>query len=123
MSAQIFAVEKDVSLRLREVVLQGSLLIPDGEDKMPVALIIAGSGPTDRNGNNPYMMNNSLRFLAEELKKQGIASLRYDKRGIVQNTQPEKDLRFEDYVSDAVGWIEYLHAQGTFSKVVVIGHK
>ena len=51
-------------------------------EKTAVVLIIAGSGPTDRNGNNPMMTNNSLKMLAKELQKNGIASVRYDKRGI-----------------------------------------
>ena len=43
--------------------IDGTLLIPDAKDP-PLAIIIAGSGPTDRNGNQPMMRNNSLKFLA-----------------------------------------------------------
>lgn len=63
-------------------VLQGSLLLPKSEQPVPVALLIAGSGPTDRNGNNPAGHNDSLKRLAQGLARQGVASLRYDKRGV-----------------------------------------
>lgn len=94
-------------------------------NKIPVALIIAGSGPTDRDGNNPMMKNNSLKILASELSKNGIATLRYDKRGIAESKaagKSESDLRFDDYVNDAKGWIQLLKQDKRFSKVIVIGH-
>lgn len=93
--------------------------------KIPVALLIAGSGPTDRNGNNPMMKNESLRKLAYGLAANNIASLRYDKRGIAESKaagKKEADLRFEDYVTDAKGWIEWLKKDKRFSKLTVIGH-
>ena len=104
----------------------GTLTLPTNTNKkVPVALIIAGSGPTDRDGNNMSMKNNSLKMLAEALAKQGIASLRYDKRGIAESRKSAKsefDLRFEDYINDAKGWIDFLLANKQFSKVIVIGH-
>jgi pimeloyl-ACP methyl ester carboxylesterase len=93
--------------------------------KIPVALIIAGSGPTDRDGNNAMMKNNSLKQLAESLAVHGIASLRYDKRGIAESKQAgksEADLRFDDYINDANDWIKLLKQNAAFSKVIVIGH-
>src|SRR5665648_1112617 len=62
--------------------IEGTLMMPPSNPTKTIALIIAGSGPTDRDGNNPAMKNNSLKMLAIELNKNGIASLRYDKRGI-----------------------------------------
>lgn len=104
----------------------GTLTLPTNNNKKgPVALIIAGSGPTDRDGNNMSMKNNSLKMLAEALSKQGIASLRYDKRGVAESRKSGKselDLRFDDYVNDAKGWIDYLISNKQFSKVIVIGH-
>ena len=104
----------------------GTLTLPTNNNKnFPVALIIAGSGPTDRDGNNISMKNNSLKMLAEALSKQGIASLRYDKRGVAESRKSGKselDLRFEDYINDAKGWIDFLLAKNQFSKIIVIGH-
>jgi hypothetical protein len=99
--------------------------MPEAKTPVHVALIIAGSGPTDRDGNNPMMKNNSLKMLAESLAKNGIASLRYDKRGIAASktaAASEADLRFETYIKDAFDWIELLAADKRFSTVVVIGH-
>ena len=84
--------------------LHGSLLLPKSDRPLPVALLIAGSGPTDRNGNNPMGHNDSLKRLAQSLAKQGIASLRYDKRGVGKSlalAPDERDLSVETYVADA----------------------
>ena len=105
--------------------IEGSLIVPVSSGSVPVALIIAGSGPTDRDGNNKSMKNNSLRLLATELKKYSIASLRYDKRGIGASRASglsEEELSFENYIADAVGWIDLLNNDERFSEVIVIGH-
>lgn len=108
--------------------LYGTLLIPEGRTApMPVALIIAGSGPTDRDGNTPLLpgKNNSLRMVAEALAANGIASLRYDKRGIAASAgaaRSESDLRFTHYVDDAAAWLNTLAADARFSRVLVVGH-
>ncbi len=117
--------ETAVQLETKTGTLSGSLLVPDATDSIPVALLIAGSGPTDRDGNNPSMKNNSLKMLAGVLCNHGIASLRYDKRGILKSRKAglkETDLRFEHYVSDATDWIRQLNKDKRFSEVVVIGH-
>jgi alpha-beta hydrolase superfamily lysophospholipase len=91
----------------------------------PVALIIAGSGPTDRNGNNAQMKNNSLLLLAHELAAQGIASIRYDKRGVGASKYAlisEENLRFENYAEDAKAWAAQLKADSRFRKLIIIGH-
>jgi pimeloyl-ACP methyl ester carboxylesterase len=101
----------------------GSLLTPENDSKDVVVLFICGSGPTDRNGNSPQMSNNSIRFLAEDLSNAGIASVRYDKRGIAASVASggrEEDLRFSHYVDDARAWIDLLSRD--YRRVVVIGH-
>lgn len=118
-------VETTLILQTKSGAIFGTLSTSKISGKIPVALIIAGSGPTDRDGNNPAMKNNSLKKLAYELSKNGIASLRYDKRGIAESkasAKSEADLRFEDYVEDAKAWIALLKADNRFSKIVVIGH-
>jgi pimeloyl-ACP methyl ester carboxylesterase len=105
--------------------LYGTLTVPILKGTFPVALIIAGSGPTDRNGNNPQMKNNSLLLLAHELAAQGIASIRYDKRGIGASKDAlisEENLRFENYAEDAKAWVAQLKADGRFKKLIVMGH-
>jgi len=118
-------VEEEVVLKTATGNIAGSLLLPDLEKISPLVLIIAGSGPTDRNGNNPMMTNNSLKMLAKGLQSKGIASIRYDKRGIgeSQSAGPiESDLRFEHYIKDAEDWITLLRKDERFSEVIVLGH-
>lgn len=107
--------------------LHGTLLLPAGGNRVPVALIIAGSGPTDRDGNSRMLpgKNNSLKLLAELLAEHGVASLRYDKRGIGASASAatsEADLRFGTYVDDAVAWIGLLATDPRFRDVMVVGH-
>ena len=71
------------------------------------------------------MKNNSLKFLAEGLAKNGIASLRFDKRGIASSAAAGKGggkPRFEDYVNDVTGWIDYLAKDRRFTGITVVGH-
>lgn len=106
-------------------VLQGTLLLPKSERPLPVALLIAGSGPTDRNGNNPAGHNDSLRRLAQGLARQGVASLRYDKRGVgasLAAAPDERDLSVEAYVSDALAWSERLKGDPRFGELILVGH-
>ena len=117
--------EKIVLLKTATGDIEGTLMTPESKAAKTVALIIAGSGPTDRDGNNPAMKNNSLKMLAAELNKNGIASLRYDKRGIGKSQQAglrEADLRFEHYVNDAKAWFIYLKQELKFNNIIVIGH-
>lgn len=116
---------EEVIILSDSIEIHSTLLTPDNAKNIPVAILIAGSGPTDRNGNNPKYENNSLKLLAEALADSGIASLRYDKRGVAGSTASdihESDMRFDDFVKDAQGWVEYLSKDKRFNEVVVIGH-
>jgi len=109
---------------VRAGAISGTLLVPDAKEPVPVVLLIAGSGPTDRDGNNPAMHNDALKMLATDFAMNGIASLRYDKRGIAESASAatkESDLRFETYIDDAVAWCNQLHEK-RFSGVVIAGH-
>jgi pimeloyl-ACP methyl ester carboxylesterase len=109
--------------------IAGTLALPAATGRVPVALIIAGSGPTDRDGNSAALpgKNNTYKLLAAALASQGIASVRFDKRGIgaSQAATPsggEAALRFEHYIDDAAEWIGQLRRDPRFSRVIVIGH-
>ena len=119
------SIEEIVSIETGTGKLEGTLVTGDLKSSKTVALIIAGSGPTNRDGNNPTMINNSLKMLASELAKVGISSLRYDKRGVGKSSSAglkEVDLRIDNYINDASSWIEYLNNLSRFNKIVVIGH-
>ena len=62
--------------------LYGTLFSPSDGKASVLVLLIAGSGPTDRDGNNPMMKNNSLKMIAEGLSERGIASFSFDKRAV-----------------------------------------
>ncbi len=105
--------------------IDGTLIIPETSDKLPLVIIIQGSGPIDRNGNQFMQKNNSLRFLAEGLYTNGIASFRYDKRIVKllsRGTLIEKDIKFGDYIADAISIIDYFKEDERFSKIIIIGH-
>jgi pimeloyl-ACP methyl ester carboxylesterase len=105
--------------------LDAVLTIPPDVERPPVALLIAGSGSTDHDGNGPQAKPATLKKLAEQLAERKIATLRYDKRG-AGGWKPEfgkpEDFRFKDYVDDAVSLVNYLRGSGKFGRVVVIGH-
>ncbi|MGC1328581.1 MAG: alpha/beta hydrolase, partial [Pseudomonas sp.] len=100
--------QRPIDLDTGTGVLHGSLLLPLSDKPVPMVLIIAGSGPTDRNGNNPEGGNNdSLRKLAQLLARNNIASVRYDKRGVASGlplAPDERNLSVEGYVADAQAW-------------------
>ena len=118
--------ETPIKVNTTDATLAGSLTLPakNSTVKVPVVLIIAGSGPTDRNGNQPGLTAASYFKLADELGKAGIATLRYDKRGVGESktTKTMTDVRFEDFANDAVALIKQLKADPRFSKVIVLGH-
>ena len=119
------ASETEVTLETGTGTLAGTLLVPDDSGRPPVALLIVGSGPTDRDGNSPKTKNNAHKMLAQALAKHGIGSLRYDKRGIGMSKVAavnEADLRFEHYISDVKDWLVWLKQDQRFSDLVVIGH-
>ncbi len=114
-----------VSLQTKTGNIEGTLLVPKTDTQVPVALLIAGSGPTDRNGNSAMTQNNALKMIADSLYAHGIASLRYDKRGIGESKAAgpsEINLRFGNYVDDAIGWVEFLKKKKMFSSIIVVGH-
>lgn len=121
------AQDADVAVKLETPTgtLHGSLRLPLGAAKGPVLLLLSGSGPTDRDGNQPRLLNDSLRQLAAALAAEGIATLRYDKRGVAMSREAgrsEADLRFDHYVDDAAAWVAWLRADARFSFVAVAGH-
>lgn len=106
--------------------LAGTFLAPSGSGVHKGVLIIAGSGPTDRNGNSKLGVSaGSLKLLAEAFIAAGIASLRYDKRGVGGSQDAavaESDLRLSTFVNDARGWNAWLRRQKNIACVFLLGH-
>lgn len=90
-----------------------------------LAIIISGSGPTDRDGNNTSMKSDYLKMLAEGLQENGISTYRYDKRGVgksVGDLKSGHEIKFSDYINDAVSIINHFKKSKKFKELVVIGH-
>jgi len=75
-------ISHDIVFHNDTIILKAKFCDPNRVKKPPVLLLIAGSGPTDMDGNNFMMKNDHLKLLAESLAKEGIATLRYNKRTI-----------------------------------------
>lgn len=123
---QLIPTEKEVVIESSGGHIHGSLLLPtDTSKSMPFVLIIAGSGPTDRNCNGSGFKSDAYKLLADSLAKRGIASYRYDKRGVGMSNDfkmEETALRFDDFVNDAVSCINHFNTNKLFSKIIVVGH-
>jgi alpha-beta hydrolase superfamily lysophospholipase len=103
--------------------VEGTLLAPR-EKNVPLAIIINGSGPTDRNGNQMMMKNDATKKLAKDLAEKGIATFRYDKRTLKmsQLNIKEKEMRFDDFIEDANAVIQHFKPLPNFSNIIIIGH-
>lgn len=122
MAAQQAAVTAE-ELDINQFV-KGTLLIPTGEENPNLVILVHGSGPVDRNGNQAFMKNDSFKKLATDLSAQGIATYRFDKR-ILQMDRlniKEEEIRFDDFITDVVSAIEYFKQNGNYRNVVVVGH-
>ncbi len=128
MLGKTWAQEKNFTTQELNVnaLLKGTLYSPNkATQNTDLAIIIAGSGPTDRNGNQVGLENNSLKYLAESLAQNQIAAYTFDKRIIAQMAQgtlSEKDLSFEDFISDVKEITQYFKAQKKYRKIILIGH-
>lgn len=117
--------EEKITLKTATGDIEGVLRMPESSKPLPVVLIIAGSGPTDRDGNQVMLPNNSLKLLSEALYHKGIASVCYDKRGIGESKNAattEENMTLDDFIKDAEGWIDLLKQDKRFSEVDVLGH-
>ena len=119
-------IEEDYDLTVEGGSIYGTLTLPEGEGPFKVAIIHPGSGPTDRDGNSAIAgSNNGLKMIAQDLANNGIASIRYDKRGIAESMgliKSESELVFEDYINDLILWIDKAKSDGRFTEIYLIGH-
>jgi len=92
----------------------------------PVVLIIPGSGPTDRDGNNPLGVTAApYRLLAEALAARGVSSVRIDKRGMFGSKAAIADpnrVSIADYAGDARRWVEVIRKRRGHDCAWLLGH-
>ena len=125
---------REVKFDVPDLTLEGTFELPIGTTgKVPAILLIPGSGPTDRNGNSGFVITTDLlKQIAEELAKNGIASLRFDKRAIRHySSKWPKDMkeinhffRWESFVNDASAAFDFLASQPEVdgTRVGILGH-
>ncbi len=128
ITTSVFSQEKKVTNQEIEVnsLIKGTLFLPENStSQTKLVILIAGSGPTNRNGNQVGTQNNSLKFLAEGLTQNGFAVFSYDKRIFAQmiaKTLDEKTLSFEDFIKDAKDVVTYFKSQKKYTKIIIAGH-
>lgn len=125
--------DTEISFRSGDLTLHGSLRLAASPDApAPAALILAGSGPTDRNGDSALLEGDigTLRFIADLLESEGMSSLRYDKLGSGETGLGDytiddiADLGFTTFVDAASDGLDYLAAQPGVdpTRLFVVGH-
>ena len=122
------SVAQEVTYTSKEVTISkhinGTLLTSIDANKPDLAILIAGYGPTDRDGNQNFLKTNNIKKLAIGLTKNGIATFRYDKRIVKQIRQNnvDKNLSFDDFVADAIDVLDYFKNLNQYNKIYIVGH-
>lgn len=117
--------ETNVAIPIANDSIYGTLLSPLDMEKPPIVILIAGSGATDRNGNQGPLTNNSLKFLAEGLSSRGIATYRYDKSvlSLLKSEDfKEESIVFSKFIKDAKFVLRFFKNENNYSKIYVAGH-
>src|SRR5215475_10477277 len=125
-ATSVSAAETRLSIDGPSGTLQGTLAAPEGGPKAPVAVIIPGSGPTDRDGNNPLGVTAaSYRLLAQALAAKGVSTIRIDKRGMFGSRAAAADadnVRMSDYAADMRAWMQEARKRASTPCPWLIGH-
>jgi len=118
-------ISEDVKWDAGDRAIHGTITRPKGEEKYPALMLIAGSGPTDRNWNSPLMpgKNGSGRLVAEAVTRAGFVVLRYDKLGTGKTAATPK-VSFDDYEAEQAAGFAFLrkHASVDATRVFLAGH-
>src|SRR6056297_142292 len=112
-------------IKINSVEIHSVLTQLKGNQSTPLVIFIAGSGPTDLNGNSAMTQNNSLLYLSDSLLKKGMATLRFDKRGIAKSAYKEfkeKNLTIDRYVNDLISIVQYAKEEKGFGEIYLLGH-
>jgi uncharacterized protein len=105
--------------------LSGVIFNPKIKKKVPIIIFIAGSGPTDRNGNSVHAQSNCYKLLSDELVKKNIATCRFDKRMVgksIFKELSEEKLNFDMYVNDVKFLVDFIKQSNEYSQIFILGH-
>jgi pimeloyl-ACP methyl ester carboxylesterase len=117
-------IEHDVSFYSGPHTLTGTVTLPDAQGTCPGVLLIPGSGQVDRNENAKKLAIDAFREIAMDLANKGIATLRYDKRGVGESQGDFWETGFYDNVSDAATALHFLKFNEYIQPdhVFILGH-
>lgn len=102
------------------IILSGTLTVPNGAKIHNAVILISGSGPQNRNGE--IMGHKPFLVLSDFLTRNGIAVLRYDERGVGMSDGKFSDANTVDLARDVKWAVEYLKSRDDISKIGLIGH-
>jgi uncharacterized protein len=116
--------EREIRFKSGEIELAGTIAIPSGSGPFPAVLFICGSGQIDRNENHKKMHLNVFYDISHYLAENGIASLRYDKRGVGQSSGDYMASGFNDNAADAKAALQFMKQQKDMipEKIFLLGH-
>jgi hypothetical protein len=116
--------EQEIRFKSGGIEIAGTMALPDSDGPFPCALLIAGSGQIDRNENNKKIHLNAFYDISHFLAKNGMASLRYDKRGVEQSEGDYWTTGFYDHILDALAALQYLKQQKKIQSkyIFLLGH-
>ena len=118
-------ISEEVENKVPDGILKGTLVYNNSDHPVPLVVMISGSGPTDRDGNQQGMGSDCFKMLADALIENEIASIRFDKRMVGQSTEftkPAEETLFDDLAADIRAWIRKYEADPRFSSIFVMGH-
>lgn len=126
ISFALLAQEKEynsANVRINKYI-DGTLVTPYSEEKVPLIIFIMDAGAINRDGNDRMSRNDTFKKLAAILATKEIASFRYDKRlfKISQYGIREQDISFDHFVKDAKEIVRYFKTNNNYSKIIVAGH-
>jgi pimeloyl-ACP methyl ester carboxylesterase len=116
--------EQEIRFTSGEIELAGTIALPGSDGPFPGVLFIAGSGQVDRNDNHKKIRINAFYDISHHLAHNGIASLRYDKRGVGQSDGDYWAAGFYDRVQDALAALQHLKHRKDIQpeKIFILGH-
>lgn len=116
------AVEVKVPNTDADVVLSGTLTLPEGDGPFPAAILVSGSGPQDRD--ETLLEHKPFLVIADALSRRGIAVLRYDDRGVGGSTGEFGEATTKDFANDASACVDFLmeHESIDANAIGIIGH-
>ena len=115
---------EDVRFQSGDLTLTGTLTVPAADEPVATVLMLQGSGQTDRDANAKALKIDMFPQVSAAIERQGIATFRFDKRGVGASEGEYFSSDFDDRLTDAVAAVEWLRARPEVdaSRVIVLGH-